>query len=113
MTPEMLKILKMAPITGEYIFTFNGKKQTDVKTQWNKLREKLRKRNFLNKKNIKFNDIRRTVGSWLGQNGVNSKIIAEVLGQVDIRSTERYVRFQMDHLKKVLENLPNSVYTAN
>ena len=100
-------VILSTPQLGEYVFSRNGKKQSDVKRPWFELRERLRKSNFLHRKQIKFNDLRRTVGSWLAQNGASSKAIADVLGQVDLKSTERYLRLQMDNKIEIMEKLPS------
>lgn len=110
MTEAAYIILSDTDRVGEYVFTNKGREQADYKNQWNKLRRNLKRVNFLNKQSLKFNDIRRTVGSYLGQNGANAKLIGEILGQRSIVSTQRYIRFQVDHIKSQIDKLPPTSY---
>jgi integrase len=103
-------ILSSIDKDGEYIFTNSGLEQRDYRRQWDNLRDRLKHKNFLNRKQLKFNDIRRTVGSYLGQNGANAKLIGEILGQTSIQSTQRYIRFQLEHVKTEIDKLPTINY---
>lgn len=57
---------------------------------------------------MRFNDIRRTVGSYLGQDGKNARLIADILGQKNIASTTPYTRFQLKHISEALSELPST-----
>jgi integrase len=109
-TKSIRTVLDSMDNNGEYIFTYNGRGQSDYKRQWDNLRDRLKTKNFLGSKQLKFNDLRRTVGSYLGQNGANAKLIGEVLGQTSIQSTQRYIRFQLEHVKTEIDKLPTILY---
>lgn len=109
-TETIHTLLESVNNKGEYIFTNKGEEQSDYRRQWDNLRDRLKHKNFLNRKQLKFNDLRRTVGSYLGQNGANAKLIGEILGQTSIQSTQRYIRFQLEHVKTEIDKLPTINY---
>ena len=108
MTQSLKFIFKNCTRKGAYVFTFTGEYQEDYRRQWDRLRRRLRAKNFLQKKRLRFNDLRRTVGSYLGQDGKNARLIADILGQKNISSTTPYTRFQLKHVTEALNELPST-----
>lgn len=49
-------------------------------------------------------DLRRTVGSWMGERGVNMNLIKTLLNHSSIAVTQRYVRFSDEGVGKAVED---------
>lgn len=58
-----------------------------------------------NIKNFRFHDIRRTVGTWLLENGVDIRTIQSLLGHSNIRVTERYLALTPSQNAKAMKYL--------
>ncbi len=89
-----------------YVFPGNGKKGhlEDVKRQWDTL---LRRAEISG--NLRFHDLRRSVGSYMAQSGQPLTVIAAILGHKDLRTTEIYARLNrraaIDGLKAGMEHM--------
>lgn len=56
---------------------------------------------------FKFHDIRRTVGTWLLQAGVDIRAIQQILAHSDIRTTERYLAVSQERNRCAVNLLDN------
>lgn len=87
----------------EYVFKFeNTNKPYAVRTfneHWNVLKEKA------GIKNLRFHDLRHTVGTRLAKNGVPVNVIRELLGHSDIKTTMQYVHCANQQLNAAVELL--------
>ncbi len=54
---------------------------------------------------LRFHDLRHTTASWLINAGVDMKTIADILGQMDIRSTDRYAHLMIETKIAALEKV--------
>lgn len=52
---------------------------------------------------VRFHDLRRTVGSWLAQAGNSLHLIGRVLNHANPATTAIYARFGEDHVRAALE----------
>jgi site-specific recombinase XerD len=52
--------------------------------------------------NLRVHDLRRTVGSWLAQDGVSLHLIGQVLNHRDTKTTAGYAYFQTGQRREVL-----------
>jgi len=54
---------------------------------------------------LRIHDLRRTVGSYMAIQGVDSKIIGKALGHRSIQATAVYSRLTQDPVRRALENI--------
>ena len=59
--------------------------------------------------NIRVHDLRRTVGSWLAQDGKSLHLIGDVLNHRDLRTTAGYAYFQTEQRRAALTDHGNKV----
>lgn len=80
-------LLALKPKSKGYIFPNpdTGKPYTSVRKSFNTALKKAGIEDF------RFHDLRRTVGTWLLQNGVDIRVIQSLLDHSDVRVTERYL----------------------
>ena len=58
-----------------------------------------------NIENLRFHDLRHTVGTRMAEKGVPVAVIKEVLAHTDIQTTMRYIHITQNHLKEALAKL--------
>ena len=87
---------------SEWVFPSKGKTGhlVDLKSAWKRILDRSGIQNF------RIHDVRRTLGSWQANMGVNLHIIGKSLNHKDHRATEVYAR--LDHAP-VRESLDNAV----
>lgn len=99
-TDEAFAVIKGIPVVEGNPYLFAGQKEgshiKDFKRQWNRIREKA------GVTDVRWHDLRRTLGSWLAQSGNSLHLIAKVLNHKDIRTTQAYARFKQDDLREAL-----------
>jgi len=82
-------LFKRLPKTSEYIFinSRTGKPFSDegMRDEWNRTKQKAKVHD------LRFHDLRHTVGTRLAEQGVPVPVIKEILAHSDIRTTMRYV----------------------
>lgn len=87
----------------EYIFKFeNTNKPYAIRTfnsHWDELKEKA------GISNLRFHDLRHTVGTRLAKSGVPVNVIKELLGHSDVKTTMRYVHCANKQLNEAVELL--------
>ena len=52
---------------------------------------------------VRFHDLRRTVGSWLAGSGESLPLIGKVLNHRDVSTTAIYARLSLDPVRQALE----------
>lgn len=97
LTVEACRVLQSVPKTGRHVFMWRGKQMLDFRKSWDNIRRRA------GMPHLRVHDIRRTVGSWLAQEGHSLHLIGEVLNHKDPRSTRVYARFQKEHIRQALE----------
>ncbi|MBT3508222.1 MAG: tyrosine-type recombinase/integrase [Nitrospina sp.] len=99
---QAIIILQSLPRFEDNPYVLPGKKKgchlVNIDKPWRRIRE------VAGIKDVRLHDLRRTVGSWLGQSGSSLHLIGKVLGHSDLKTTAIYSRFAQDHVKEALEN---------
>lgn len=58
---------------------------------------------------VTFHTLRHTVGSWSTQDGINRKIVGEVLGHRNLSTTDRYSHLDTQHLLPAIEKMEKRI----
>jgi integrase len=74
-----------------------GQHVQEYRKPWGKLLERA------GIENLRFHDVRRTLGSWLSKSGAAMPIIKAALGHADIATTQIYTRSEDAGVRKALE----------
>ena len=95
--------LNMPKSASEYVF-INPRTNTafgdeGMRKEWNKIKEKA------NIKNLRFHDLRHTVGTRLAQKGVPVPVIKDIMAHSDIKTTMRYVHTAEEQMKQAMQVL--------
>ena len=64
-------------------------------------------------KDLRIHDLRRTLGSWMANNGESLHIIGEALNHKSSSSTGIYSRLHINSVKKGMERAVNNMYSKN
>jgi integrase len=75
-----------------------GAHLVNISKPWNRIRKKAAVLD------VRLHDLRRTVGSWLAQNGMSLHLIGRVLNHQSSDTTKIYARFGQDTLRNALED---------
>ena len=91
----------MEPKESGYVFVNpeTNKPYTSIKTNF---KNALKKAGI---KDFKFHDLRRTVGTWLLENGADLRTIQEILAHTNISTTERYLSITDESKKRAMDIL--------
>ena len=76
---------------------FTGQPLKDLRSAWNRVRT------AAGLQDIRIHDLRRTVGSWLVQDGVSLHLVGAVLNHKDPKTTAGYAYFQTEHRQSALD----------
>jgi integrase len=97
----LVSILRSLPRQEGVPYVFvgqNGKGHLqNMKRAWNRIRTKA------GIQDVRFHDLRRTVGSWLAGSGESLQLIGKVLNHRDVSTTAIYARLNLDPVRKALE----------
>jgi integrase len=86
--------------TGDWVFpSYIGSKEGCVREPRKPWQRVLQRAGIAN---LRLHDLRRSVGSWLGQSGTNSYVIVRALGHRSVRSGEAYVRLAADSVREAM-----------
>ena len=69
----------------------------NMKRAWDRIRTKA------GIQDVRFHDLRRTVGSWLAGSGESLSLIGKVLNHRDVSTTAIYARLNLDPVRQALE----------
>jgi integrase len=61
---------------------------------------------------VRFHDLRRTVGSWLAGSGESLHLIGKVLNHRDVSTTAIYARLNLDPVRQALERNASKMLEA-
>ena len=64
-------------------------------------------RNRIGRPDLRFHDLRHTLGTWLNSRGIDINVIKDVLGHRDIATTQRYLHVGIDVGRKALDDKLN------
>jgi integrase len=78
----------------------------DMKRAWDRIRIKAGIRD------VRFHDLRRTVGSWLAGSGESLHLIGKVLNHRDVSTTAIYARLNLDPMRQALERHASKILEA-
>lgn len=93
--------------TGEHVFPAEKGSRPYI---YDKVKRPFRKLcEDLQLKDVTFHTLRHTAASWATQAGKNRRIIAELLGHRDHRTTDRYTHFDTSHLRPLVELMESNV----
>lgn len=92
--------LRVVPKVSGSPYIFCGRKRGDhLKSLGNALARVVKRAGL---ENIRIHDLRRTVGSWLAQDGTSLYLIGNVLNHRDPKTTEGYAYFQTQQRRAAL-----------
>ena len=69
----------------------------NIKRAWNRIRV------TAGIHDVRFHDLRRTVGSWLAGSGETLQLIGKILNHRDVSTTAIYARLNLDPMRQALE----------
>lgn len=97
-----VEVIKTIPRLHENPFLIPGLKpgahMVGIARPW------MRIRNAAGVRDVRLHDLRRTVGSWLAQNGASLHLIGKILNHSSTEATRVYARFGQDSLRDALES---------
>ena len=100
--PPAIAILKARKTAAESAWVFPGKGKkghlVEYKSGWSRIKE----RSGLT--DLRVHDIRRTLGSWMAQNGTDTLVIGKQLGHRTLSATQVYARLTMEPVRKASED---------
>lgn len=112
--PYVRKIIETQPKISDYVFVhqanrctgnkYHGKPLKDIRHIWRKILA-----DYGSSQHYMIKDLRRTLGSWLAQQGESLHKIGAQLNHKDPRATMVYSRFQLEHLKEPVEKALNDL----
>lgn len=94
-----LRLLRELPKTSDRIFG------TDLRRAWDRIRESA------DLPDVRLHDLRRSLGSWLAQQGYSLHLIAHVLDHAAGGVTAVYARFQTQDIRAALEAYSDYIST--
>lgn len=96
-----LAVLKDLPrqLTNAYVLPgrLQGKPMVNINKAWGRIRRRAEL------EDVRLHDLRRTVGSWMAQDGASLHLIGSVLGHSNAATTAIYARLGEDPARKALE----------
>jgi integrase len=78
----------------------------NLKRPWDRIRTKA------GIPDVRFHDLRRTVGSWLAGSGESLSLIGKVLNHRDVSTTAIYARLNLDPVRRALEHQATKILAA-
>jgi integrase len=83
-----------------------------VRCRMRRLRKKFKLPTDVNNENIVAYSLRHSMATYAIYRGVNLKIVSQLLGHRDIKTTMRYLHLQVDHLRKGIDQIEDKEGTA-
>lgn len=87
----------------------------DIRKPWTRIRRRaglLVETESDEARSLTFHDLRRTAGSWLASSGYGTRLIGDILGHKDVRTTERYSRVQRSAKREALADSTSRLLAA-
>lgn len=105
--PEAVKLLESLPKTGDYVFTFRGKR---VKGTFNtRAFRAARERAGLS---CRWHDLRHTFASWLAVSGASDRVLQQMGGWASSRMPARYSHLRSEELRPYAVAVGTNTVTA-
>jgi integrase len=106
----LVAMLQSLPRVNGNPYVFPGQNRTghlqNMKRIWDRIRMKAGIRD------VRFHDLRRTVGSWLAGSGESLQLIGKVLNHRDVSTTAIYARLNLDPVRQALERNASKMLKA-
>ena len=106
----LVTLLRRVPRVDGVPYVFLGQDGTghlhDIKRAWDRIRTKA------GIPDVRFHDLRRTVGSWLAGSGESLSLIGKVLNHRDVSTTAIYARLNLDPVRQALERQATKMLEA-
>ena len=105
-----VEILKSLPVTEGNPYVLPGRNGLGHLVNIDKPWRRIRKAAGL--EDVRLHDLRRTVGSWLAQDGISLHLIGKVLNHADAKTTAVYAHFDDLDQRRALEEHGASIVSA-
>ena len=106
----LVTLLRRVPRVDGVPYVFVGQDGTgplhNMKRPWDRIRTKA------GIPDVRFHDLRRTVGSWLAGSGESLSLIGKVLNHRDVSTTAIYARLNLDPVRQALERQATKMLEA-
>ena len=106
----LVTLLRSLPRMDGVSYVFPGQDGTgplqNMKRAWDRIRTKA------GIQDVRFHDLRRTVGSWLAGSGESLSLIGKVLNHHDVSTTAIYARLNLDPVRQALERQATKMLEA-
>ena len=106
----LVVMLQSLPRTEAVPYVFPGQNGAghlqNIKRAWDRIRLKA------GMQDVRFHDLRRTVGSWLAGSGESLPLIGKVLNHSDVSTTAIYARLSLDPVRQALERNASKMLEA-
>lgn len=97
----LLTMLKQLPRDSENAYVYSGRNglghRVNMKRAWQRIRTKA------GVTDVRFHDLRRTMGSWLASSGESLQLIGKVLNHSSVSTTAIYARLDLNPVRQALE----------
>lgn len=109
-TAAVRSILEALPRFQDNPYVFCGRRDrkplVNIDDSWQRIRK------AAGLEDVWIHDLRRTLGSWMAEAGVSLPLIGKTLNHSNPSTTQRYARFQLDPVAKVLEDHGSSLMAS-
>ena len=106
----LVTLLRRVPRVDGVPYVFPGQDAAsplqNIKRAWDRIRTKA------GIPDVRFHDLRRTVGSWLAGSGESLSLIGKVLNHRDVSTTAIYARLNLDPVRQALERQATKMLEA-
>ena len=106
----LVALLRRVPRVAENPYVFVGQDGAghlqNMKRAWDRIRT------TAGIQDVRFHDLRRTVGSWLAGSGESLSLIGKVLNHRDVSTTAIYARLNLDPVRQALERQATKMLAA-
>ena len=106
----LVAMLRSLPMVEGNLYVFPGLNGVghlqNMKRAWDRIRVKAGIRD------VRFHDLRRTVGSWLAGSGESLHLIGKILNHHDVSTTAIYARLNLDPMRQALERNASKMLEA-
>ena len=106
----LVALLRRVPRVAENPYVFVGQDGAghlqNMKRAWDRIRT------TAGIQDVRFHDLRRTVGSWLAGSGESLSLIGKVLNHRDVSTTAIYARLNLDPVRQALDRQATKMLAA-
>lgn len=94
---KVLTLIASQPKDNDFVFNYQGNPLKDLRRPWKKIITEYDKGHYMIK------DLRKSLASWLAQQGESLYLIGGILNHKDPRATMVYAKFQVEHLRTPIQ----------